>query len=144
MTIREAAEFFGVTNLRRLKRSARELGCLGDVAGGDVIDVDGLMRRSVEQMNSRQANPGKPKPTSPGQKLGILSARHARAPELIAKKEKAIKVAEAAVSAAKNPYETRKAKTMLADLKNGLKRLQDNQAADKAELDRILHEESVA
>jgi len=146
MPLKEAAEYLGVTDAKRLLNKARKFGCVNNTAGVYIINLDAFLESAAAEMiENNSAKAGRsPRQVGIGSSIGILSARIKRAPVLITNKEKAIKVAEAAITAAKNPYEKRKAQTMLTDLKNGLKKLQENQAADATALDKILNDEAVA
>ena len=142
LPIRKAAEEIGIPDLDTLRKAAKKFGALIIVAGLEYVDrarfdegVNSELQAKVEQAARRAQS----KATS-GRKIGLLKARTERAPSLIAAKEGAIVAARKQVEEAQNLYEKSRAKKALADLEAGLKRLKDNLAKDKGELDRILNE----
>jgi len=146
LPLRKAAEEIGIPDLDTLRKAAKKFGALIVVAGLEYVDrarfeagVQTELQAKVEQAARRARTK-----TTGGRQLGLLKARTERAPALIAAKEGAIVAARKQVEEAENPYEKTRAKKTLADLEAGLKRLKDNLAKDKAELDRILNEEPEA
>lgn len=146
MPLRKAAEEIGITDLETLRKAAKKFGALITVAGLDYVDC----ARFDEGMNSEvkakieQAARRTPSKDSSGRHLGLLKARIEFAPKRIASKEGAITAGRKLVDEAQNPYEKSRAKKALKALEEGLKRLRDNLAKDKADLDRILNEEDEA
>ena len=142
LPIRKAAEEIGVPDLDTLRKAAKKFGALIIVAGLEYVDrarfdegVNAELQSKVEQAARRARTKA-----SGGRQLGLLRARSERAPGLIAAKEGAIIAARKQVEEAQNLYEKSRAKKNLATLEAGLKRLKDNLAKDKADLDRILNE----
>ena len=144
MPLKEAAEYLGVTDTTRLLNKARKFGCARNTAGVYIINLDAFLESAAAEMiENNSAKAGRsPRQVGIGSSIGILSARIKRAPELITNKEKAIKVAEATITAAQNPYEKRKAKLKFQVLKAGLENLRINQAADQAARDKIINDEA--
>ena len=143
LPLRKAAEEIGIPDLETLRKAAKKFGALIVVSGLEYVDrtrfeegVKNELQSKVEQAERRSKSKG-----TNGRKLGLLKARTERAPSLIAAKQGAIAAARKLVDEASNAYEKSRAKKTLKDLEEGLKRLGDNLAKDKAELDRILNEE---
>lgn len=139
MTVREAAEYLDVEDLGALKRLARKLGCLAKDGLVAFIDMDAFKAAFIKRSFERREQVHNPKPKSLGSELGIRSARLARAPELIRRKKEAIEKAKQSRTAAQTNYEKQRASAMLAELEEGLKRLEAVQAEDEKRRQEILN-----
>ncbi len=146
LPLRKASEELGIPDLETLRKASKKFGALVNVAGLEFVDrarfddgVKNELQAKVEQAERRSKSKD-----SGGRKLGLLKARTERAPSLIAAKEGAITAARKQIEEAQNLYEKSKAKKAVVDLERGLKRLRDNLAKDKSDLDRILNEEDEA
>lgn len=143
VSIKQAAEELGTTDVVRFQKTVMRLKCLIRVGSIMVVDLNQLETRLLEEATRQQKSRAKRATAkqSPAHKLGLCQARLTRAPELIAKKEKAIEEAEKELSAAQNPYDKRKAKKKLDGLQRGLEKLRENQKRDEATRDQILNAE---
>jgi hypothetical protein len=138
--LRQAADELGVEDLARFLKTVKRLGCLVRVGAVTLVDMGQLMARLEDEAARQQEAKAKRATTqqSEAHKLGLCQARLKRAPQLIAKKEEAIREAEQILAASQNAYEKRRAQKKLEELQDGLARLRENQKRDEAERDRIM------
>lgn len=141
--LKQAAEELGVEDLPQFRKTVKRLQCLTRVGSIVLVDIDKLMKRLQDEVERQQEAKKKRAKSqqSEAHKLGLCQARLTRAPQLIAKKEKAIEEVEKDLSAAQNPYEKRKAQKKLDGFRDGLEKLRENKKRDEATRDQILNAE---
>lgn len=143
LPIEQASETLRISDLDKLHDAAKRYGALVIIAGSlQYVNVEAF-KAGVQKELATKSLRASERAASKGEKgrsIGLLRARIKRAPELISNKKKALETAKKAAANAATAYDRYIAKRKLADIEDGLARLESSLENDLAELNKILHE----